>query len=223
MYKDTSNAGEHLRPVFEATLMGCNLIVSIAQKSTSQIKIAKASTKNDAKSSTVIIDMDSEEAKAILSNWLKAHVREELFIADGYFGMKDLWVLQVVKGVNPNCKVYILTSKEHNKDIVSPEEEYLEYWRLNISDQETPPTEVFIVRTTSSTTSPIHDRWWISGKDGIGVGTSISGLGGNRISEIRDLTADEAEEREEIIKRFVIQKIREYKGNKIHYSSFTMP
>jgi hypothetical protein len=222
-YKDTSNAGDHLRPVFEATLMGCNLIVSIAQKSTAQIKIAKAASKNEAKSSTVIIDMDSDDAKNILTNWLKAHVRDELYIADGYFGMKDLWVLQVVKGINPNCKVYILTSKEHNKDIVSPEEEYSEYWRLNISDQDTPPTEVFIVRTTLSNTSPIHDRWWISGKAGIGVGTSISGLGGNRISEIRDLTVEEAEEREEIIKRFVIQKIREYKGNKISYSSFTMP
>lgn len=223
MYKSTSNAGEHLRPVFEATLTGCNLIVSIAQKSTAQIKIAKASTKNDSKHSALIVDMESDEAKNILSSWLKANVREELYIADGYFGMQDLWVLQVVKSVNPNCKVYILTSKDHNKDLVSPEDEYLEYWRVNISDQEIPQTEVFVVSTTTSGKSPIHDRWWISNKTGIGVGASINGLGGARISEIRDLTADEAEEREEIIKRFVLHKVREYKGNKIRYLSFTMP
>ena len=119
MYKDTSNAGDHLRPIFEATLTGCNLIVSIAQKSTAQIKIAKASTKGEVRASTVIVDMDSENAKAMLSNWLKAHLLDELYIADGYFGIKDLWILQVVKGINPNCRVYILTSKEHNKDLLS--------------------------------------------------------------------------------------------------------
>lgn len=222
-YKDTSNAGDHLRPIFEATMTGCNLIVSVAQKSTAQTKIAKASAKNDTKPSVVIIDMDPENAKVLLTNWLRTHLKDELYIADGYFGIGDLWVLQVVKSINPNCRVYILTSKQQNKDLLSPEDEYLNYWRLNISDQEPPPTEVFIVSTTVSNTSPIHDRWWISGKSGIAVGTSVNGLGGNRISEIRDLSAEESEEREEIIKRFVIQKIREYKDNKIRYLSFTMP
>jgi hypothetical protein len=222
-YANTSNAGDHLRPVFEATLAGCNLIVSISQKSNEQIKIAKSSIKEANKSSVVIVDMESDDAKAILTNWIRTHVDNELYIADGYFGMEDLWVLQVVKDVNSDCKVYILTSKAHNEKLISPGDQYPEYWRLNISDQETPPTEVVIVSATSSGSSPIHDRWWISGKAGIAMGTSINGLGGGRISEIRDLSIEEAEEREEIIKRFVINKIREYKGNKIRYLAFTMP
>jgi hypothetical protein len=221
-YKDTPQANDYIRPLFEATIQGCNLIISIAEKSTTQMKIAKSISKELSNTSVVLIDADPEEAKSILKKWLKDNVVDDLYIADPYFGLEELWVLQEIKGINPNCKIYILTSREHNKGLVAPESSFQEYWRINVSDQDPPPTEIIIAETNSSKLSPIHDRWWVSGEAGLRIGTSLNALGGYRISEIGSLSISEAEERGEIIKRFVIQKIRDYKGERIRYSSFTM-
>lgn len=222
MYQDTPQCGNYLRPLFDATIRCCKLIISIAQKSTSQIKLAKAYTKDNATANTVVVDMDYEAARTILVKWLKTNVHDELYIADGYFGLEELWVLQVVKGINPSCKVYILTSKKHNKNMSSPEDEYQNYWKFNLSDQEAPPTEIVIVSEESTLKSPIHDRWWVAGKAGIRIGTSANSLGGSRISEISSFSLDQVEEITETIKRFVVYKEREYKGEKLRYSSFTL-
>lgn len=221
-YQDTPQASKYIRPLFEAALTSCQLIISIAKKSTSQIKNVKSFTDEEVRNSIVVADTDPHEAKSLLTKWLKNNLGDELLIADPYFGLDELWILQEINGINPSCRIYILTSREHNKDLVSPENSYIEHWRLNVSDQEPPYTEVVIAETEMSKQSPIHDRWWISGIKGLRIGTSVSGLGGRRISEIGDLSLSETEEREEIIKRFVIRKERIYQGEKIRYLTFTL-
>lgn len=221
-YQDTPQANVFLRPLFDATLTGCNLIIAIAEKSTAQLKNAKSSTKDQTNSSVLVIDKGTEEAKEILIEWIKNNLEDEFFIADPYFGIKELWILQIIKGIRSDCKITILTSKEHNRHLVNPEIDYQDYWRLNVSDQEPPWTEIVIADMGLTGQSPIHDRWWISGNNGLRLGTSINGYGGRRISDISALNLEEVEERSEIIKRFAVTKDRYYKNEKIKYSSFTL-
>ena len=223
-YKDTPQATDYIRPLFEATMTGCELILSIAKKSSSQIKITKTHSKKiGGETSQIIGEMNIEEARQIITKWLKANISDYLLIADGYFGYEELWVLQVVNTINPKCQIHILTSRDHNKKTSQPwERTYQEFWRMNISDQDPPPTEVIILGLKSSGKSPIHDRWWITKGAGLRIGTSLNNLGESRISEISDLSSDEIDEREQIIKQFAISKVREYKSEKIDYSTFTL-
>jgi len=221
-YQDTPQANVFLRPLFDATLSGCNLIIAIAEKSTTQLKNAKTSIKKQTNSSILVVDKSPDEAKKILIEWINNNLGDEFFIADAYFGVEELWILQIIKGVNSDCKVIILTSKEHNNKLSNPENDYHDYWRLNISDQEPPLTEIVFADMGFKGQSPIHDRWWISGNNGLRLGTSMNGYGGRRISDISILNLDEVKERTEIIKRFAITKDRYYKDEKVKYSSFTM-
>jgi hypothetical protein len=201
------------------------LTTCIARKSVTQIKKTKSgsSIPGNANSSLVIDGIQPEEAKQVLINWIRSNLSGFLKIADPYFGVEELWILQVINEIDPACEVFVLTSKEHHSDLPQPwETGYRDHWRLQISDQDPPATEIVIAGFKSSQKSPIHDRWWITRNAGLRIGTSINSLGESRISEISQLTLSEVEEREEIINRFIMTKTREYKGEKILYSSFTL-
>jgi len=221
-YQDKPQANDFIRPLFLAAIKGCNLIINIAEKSSLQIQKVKTNTLYESKKSVVIADMDFEEVKNLLKQWLISNLKNELFIADGYFKKEDLWILLEVISINPKCKVYILTSQKRNYKFHDVQQEFLDYWKFHVSQSAPPPTEVVLARSESSPLSPIHDRWWISENTGLRIGTSTNSLGNNRISEISDISPGLVEERKEIIKRFVIFKEREYKGEKISYLSFTM-
>jgi len=224
-YQNTPHASEYIRPLFEAAITSCNLILQISEKlSISKEKTLFVSLKDETeKFSRVLEGASTHEAREIIIRWLKEKLSDFLFIADGYFGIEDLWILHEINAVNPNCRVYILTSKEHNEQYRQPwQEEYMNYWRLHISQQEPPPTEIVIVGLKSSGKSPIHDRWLITRDSGLRIGTSLHSIGETRISEITELSRSEANEREVQIRRFVIEKEPMYNGEKILYNSFTL-
>ena len=225
MYQKTDQAAEYLKPVFEATLSGCELILSIAQKSLDQMKKGKLSLSITNDDSVIIENNDQEEAKQRLTEWLRAKLGEYLIIADGYFGLDELWILQTIKTFKPNCNVQILTSKNHldQSKIQQPwDDAYREYWKLQISDQDPPPTEIVIVGIKSTGKSPIHDRWWLTDEAGLRIGTSLNDLGDSRISEISYLSKEESQDREQLVLRYVEKKDREFSGEKLLYSSFTL-
>ncbi|MBW6474130.1 MAG: hypothetical protein K0B14_13475 [Anaerolineaceae bacterium] len=221
-YKNKPQASDYIRPLFNATLKASDLIINIAQKSNLQIQKAKSTAIDKMLTSTTMEDLSPDDAKLVLKNWLSSSIKDELFIADAYFGREELWILHEVVNTNPNCKVYILTSKKHNNKLTQPQKEYTDYWRREISDHEPPPTEVVIAGLETDQLSPIHDRWWISGNSGIRIGTSSNSLAGSKISEISNFSPADAEKNENTIKRFAIYKDRAYKGVKINYMSFTL-
>jgi hypothetical protein len=224
-YQKTPHAREYIRPLFEAAITSCNLILQISEKlSISKEKSLFVSLKDETeKFSRVLEGSSTYEAREMIIRWLKEKLSDYLIIADGYFGIEDLWILHEINAINPNCRVYILTSKEHNEQYRQPwQEEYMTHWRLHISQQEPPPTEVVVVGLKSSGKSPIHDRWWVTKNSGLRIGTSLHSIGETRISEITELSRPEASEREAQIRRFVIDKEPMYNGEKILYNSFTL-
>lgn len=221
-YHDTPHANDFIRPLFLAAIKGCNLIINIAKKSSLQIQKVKSYSPYKSEKSVVIADMDFEEAKNLIKQWLISNLGNELLIADGYFNEEDLWILQEVLSINPKCQVHILTSQKNKTKSSNIQQEFLDYWKFHVSHSTPPLTEVVLASFEISQLSPIHDRWWISESAGLRIGNSSHGLGKSRISDISDLAPDEVEVRREQIKRFAIFREREYKGQRINYQSFTM-
>lgn len=226
-YQKTPHASEYIRPLFEAALTSCNLILQVSERlSLFREKSLFTSLKAETGKVTGVVEgSSSEEAKERIIRWLGENLfnNNYLLIADGYFGIEDLWILHEINAVNPGCRVYVLTSKEHNERYRQPwQEEYMNYWRVHISYQDPPPTEIVVVGLKSSGKSPLHDRWWVTKDSGLRIGTSLRSIGETRISEITELTKLEANEREAQIRRFVIEKEPMYNGERVLYTSFTL-
>ncbi len=179
--------------------------------------------REDADGSLVISAGDREKALQFLRDWFTHEVKNYLKICDQFFGPSDLELLMMLLSANPNCKVQILTSKQHHdkEHISSPGTEYLEQWR-RISDQEPPDTEVVIVGTESSGKSPIHDRWWLTQGGGLKIGTSFNSLGITQDSTITRISNTESEMLESDVDQYLIDKKREYNGERLRYLSFTL-
>jgi hypothetical protein len=223
-FSKTDAARTHLRPIFEATLQGVAMCEKIAARSSTIIKrttnLIATSSKGQ---STLVRAGERDKALEFLMDWFTNGVREYLKICDPYFGLDDLPLLQLLKSASPTCRVQILTSKEHNKNIPQPQDEaYLAHWRLKVSDQEPPETEIVIAGIEGSGKSPIHDRWWLTSGGGIRVGTSYNSLGLTRDSEISILSPEEAEMREIEVDQCLRRIKREHEGRKVQYSLFTL-
>jgi hypothetical protein len=164
-------------------------------------------------------------AARILANYrLTTNGREYLKICDPYFGPKDLEVLQLVLSTAPKLEVTIVTSrKQQEKDKVSwPYEEYYSsYWEKHFSNQTPPKTEVVVVGGRSGEL-PTHDRWWLTNGSGLRFGSSFSGLGKSRDSEISRLSGTEIQERMLITAEYTTRQKREHLGEKISYQFFEL-
>jgi hypothetical protein len=223
-YSKTDAAKTHLRPIFEATLQGGAMCEKIAARSSTMIKRTTTMITTSSKvQSTLIRAGEREKALEFLTDWFANGVHEYLKICDPYFGLDDLPLLQLLKSANPTCRVQILTSKEHNKKVPQPQDEaYLAHWRLKVSDQDPPETEIVIAGIEESGKSPIHDRWWLTSGGGVRVGTSYNSLGLTRDSEISILSPEEAEMREIEVDQCLRRVKREHEGKKVQYSLFTL-
>jgi hypothetical protein len=147
-----------------------------------------------------------------------------LKICDPFFGPNDLELLQIIRAINPSCQIQILTSKKHqdNEKIYGNlEQEYENYWRFNISDQDPPETMIAVVGTKNSGVLPIHDRWWLTNGKGLRMGTSFNSLG-HRETEISLLSLQEASEREIEVDKYLKRAEREFKGDRLIYRIFDL-
>jgi hypothetical protein len=225
-YSKTNQARTYVRSIFEATLRGTELAARMAVRSSVQLEQAKCQAIMSPTSKSVLIQAgDREGAIEFLKKWFDQKVQDYLKICDPYFGPDDLDILYILQSVKPACKVKILTSRKHHSQsqISIPwEEAYRTYWRLRVSEQDPPDTEIVITGTKSSEELPIHDRWWLTRGGGIRMGTSFNALGIKKDSEISYLTEEEAAIREAGVDCYLRRKKREHRGERVTYSLFTL-
>jgi hypothetical protein len=173
-------------------------------------------------SSYIIKSGEREEAIRILKTWFQNEVKGYLVICDQFFGAEDLEVLHLLLSAAENCKVYILTSKKHKDQqaITEPIDEYYStYWRLHISDQDPPNTEIIFVGAKSTGKSPIHDRWWLTKGSGLRLGSSYNSLGKNQMSDISILSAEDVEMRYLEIEPYLKKEKKEHNGERLIYAA----
>lgn len=221
----TPQARTHLIPMFEATLLGAELTGKIAVRSLAQLKQVKNQAIKSSGSSTNIIIRAGEREKAIqfLKEWFTQEACNYLKICDPFFGIDDLEVLQILRSVNPHCRVFILTSKKQQDKISQPwDDAFRTHWRVRISDQDPPETEIAIVGTESSGDLPIHDRWWLINGGGIRIGTSFNSLGITKSSEISILSPEEAKLLEKEVDQYLRREKREHNKEKLRYNLFSL-
>lgn len=220
----TGQAITYLRPMYEAMLIGTKLSERMATRSAKYLEQAISYTvKSPNNGNLLILSGEREKAIEFIRNWFANKVQNYLKIHDPYFSPDDLEILRLLSLEKPNCRVQILTSKEHQeKQKVSKpwEKAYRTSWRI-LSEQDPPDTDIVIIGTKSGK-SPIHDRWWLTENAGIRIGTSINGLGGTRISEISELSQDELQKREKLVDQYLFGYIREYNGEKLFRWQFPL-
>ncbi|WP_440111366.1 hypothetical protein [Paenibacillus sp. QZ-Y1] len=145
-----------------------------------------------------------EAAIEFLRNWMSDNATEYVKIYDAYFGPSDL---ELLKFIPQNVDVRILCSlKQKDLDISVIHERYKQEWR-NICDQNPPETKVYIYSTPSGRT-PQHDRFIVTDKAGLVLGTSLNGLG-SRDTVINIIDFDEKMKIErQIIDELIINQPR---------------
>lgn len=161
------------------------------------------------------------EALLTLQSWLGSVVKGYVKIYDPYFNVADLHIL---KFIEPECQVYIVTSWRAQKGITpgdrSVQQLYQDAWN-QLSDKSPPWTQVTIVGTRSGD-SPLHSRYIITEGKGLALGTSIGGLG-LKDSELHILEPGEAFriENEFVDPQFGPQ-LRLYKGERLIVHIFVL-
>ena len=125
-------------------------------------------------------------------------------MCDPYFTLDSLDLLKVIRTEKATCDVHILSSKKEQglSTGIPFEEAFRSHWRTSISDQDPGPTSITLMSTRNSRKFPIHDRWLLTQNGGLRLGTSTNSLGLLRLSEVSELTPEEAREREGEIDKF---------------------
>jgi hypothetical protein len=149
-----------------------------------------------------------------LQEWMHTSVHDYVKIYDPYFSAGDI---DILKHIAPETQVLIITSWKAQRGLTpgdrSIEQVYRDAW-ANISDQPPPWTQITVMGTKSGD-SPLHSRFMVTAGGGLGLGTSISGLG-FKDTDIRILSAEEAAKIEdEFITPQLVPLFRLYKGERL--------
>jgi hypothetical protein len=210
-----------LRGVFEALLtaseLGAAVIARAAGHTMTTIQYSPS------KDGYLVKAGHRENALEFLTGWLGSHETNVLYICDPYFGRKEMEAIHLALRVNPRLRVRVLTSRRKQEQDLGKlnlglDEAYRQYWRQNFSDQDPLDCEIVIIGNNAGDL-PIHDRWWLTQRDGIRIGTSFNQLGVNKDSEISSLDSSEVEERIQEIESLIRREKREHMGERLTYQA----
>jgi hypothetical protein len=168
---------------------------------------------------------ERETALQFIRKWVSEEVTGYLKICDPFFGVNDLEALKILQTIQKSCNVFILTSRKQqlqDKVEVPWDDAFRSHWRIHVSDQEPPRTEVVIVMTRSTGELPIHDRWWLTKDGGILMGTSFGSLGVKKVSEMTILSLDESKLLEKEVDQYLNRVKQESGKEKLLYTLFVL-
>lgn len=217
----TDQARSYLRDLFTSTLLAAEFAFRISTRHVRTIQFSPI----EESAKFVIGESDRERALQFIGDWIALKKPKYLKISDPYFCRSDLDLLRLIQQNAPDCRVEILTSLDaQRKDGLreTMDQAFRDYWRINVSEQSPPDTDVVIVGVEPNGDSPVHDRWWVTEGAGISLGTSFNSLGSTKLSGITELTKDQAADAEASLDRYLGRSERIFKGRAIRYSLFTL-
>lgn len=221
-YADTEQAATILRPLYDAARLSSELAFRIASRIRSVtdqgIDIARRS--DSSSENGLILPGEREKALQILKEWA-SKATGFIKITDPYFGLEELEFIKLIRDENPDIEISILTSREkQQKEIEQPwDESYRSHWRLKVSDADSGYVQIVVIGKGSSGGHPIHDRWWLSEKSGLRLGTSTNGLG-LRLSEISKISEGELPNIINEVDKLISGRIRMIELESLNHSSF---
>lgn len=166
---------------------------------------------------------EKDRAVEFLRRWLQQTALGHLYICDPYFSPTELDLLMLIQSVVPDIEITVLTSRhcQRQRQIQSLYEAYRTGWQ-NISDQNPPKAEIVVIGLEGSEKSPIHDRSILNEQSGVSLGTSWNSVGLSQDSVIRVLSEREASDLSEHAGQFLLERRREYRGERLHYETVTL-
>ncbi|MFB3168476.1 hypothetical protein P5G62_015265 [Neobacillus sp. 179-C4.2 HS] len=218
-------ASQIIRPIFESILLGAELAINMSGNNKIQFNKVKDSVVDNSQKSVLIKVGEREKALNFLKKWFEENGKEYLKICDPFFGVADLEILQTFRVLRPEITYEVLTSIKNQKQEEikgNYEEEYMKYWRIHISDQDPPETDIAIVGKKSDGELPIHDRWILTKGSGLRLGTSYKSFGLKKDSEISILETTEVEILEDEVNKYLDRSQREYDGERLVYNMFPL-
>lgn len=225
-YSNTDKAELYIRTYFEKILLGIDLTIQLANKSTGSIYEKESIIQVEDNCSLIIKPGDREKVLDYFRNWIEQNVNKTVLISDPFFGAEDLELIKLILEIKPDIFIRILTSYKHQDTFIPKgkeiEDYYEDYWKQNISDVAPPDCEIVLVGGKNTNEPPIHDRWIISDNRGLRIGTSYNSLGITKISEISTFTSDEVIERKYLVEEYLDRKTKSFNGEKLKYKLFTM-
>jgi hypothetical protein len=164
-----------------------------------------------------------EEALSFIKNWLEDEMEDFIIIADPYFEKKDLEILKSIKEVLGDLEIDIDILGSTGGLINEVETNFKEYWK-EISAEDPPFTTItFCWIPSDNNHPPFHDRWIISKKSGLRLGTSLNSIGLKRDSELSIMQSNEALNiKENTLLDYINKKKKSVNNLRINYRSFTL-
>lgn len=213
-----------VREMFEATLSASEITAALINRVMGKATSLIPKTNTPSEDSVIVQAEQRDQALEHLREWLRTNGREYLKICDPYFGPKDLDVLQLVLSSAPDLEVTIVTSRKQQdqEKVLWPwDEYYLNYWQKHFSNQKPPQTEIVVVGGRNGEL-PTHDRWWLTKDKGLRFGSSFSGLGKSRDSEVSELNPSEVAERLRLTEMYTTRQRGEHLGERLTYQFFEL-
>ena len=223
-FSGTSQSQATIRAIFEGAMRATELVeIAGASASITVRRGSLAESTPPSEESMVVKGGEKDQAEEFLRRWLQQTALGHLYICDQYFGPTELDLLMLIQSVVPDIEVAVLTSRrcQQQHKIKSLYEAYRTGWQ-QISDQNPPKAEIVVVGLEESGKSPIHDRSILTEQSGISLGTSWNSIGSLQDSTIKVLSEREASDLSERVSQFLVERRREYGGERLHYETVTL-
>jgi hypothetical protein len=221
-YIGANEVTEKISPICEALLLSTEMAATVmAQASRQMANLTVPGILDEISGGPVVRPKDRPHALKYIGEWLRANAVDYIKFSDPYFGPEDLSFLRMVLSECPECKVFILTSKQGlKKQGALTVEVFQEHWN-RLVEQAPPETEILAVGSDLDEKGLIHDRWILSKGCGLRIGTSFNSIGEGKLSEISEMEPAKAAVCEHYLNKF-LDKQRLVDGKKVSYLTFTL-
>jgi hypothetical protein len=213
--KRSQAAKSELRALLDAVEEAAKFAISLVQHSTSHQRVLRSTPAASKGQSLVVRVGERQTAVEYIRGWIDEHAANYLKISDPYFDPDQLWIARLVGNLKPNVTVTILTGNHSTAD----ESAYKKAWRESPFPSRTSP-QIIVVGDAISGASPIHDRWIVTRGKGLRLGTSLNALGERRVTEISDMSSDEAALVETSFDEVATRRVQQVGGRGIDYRAF---
>lgn len=213
-----SKGNKAVTNAFQAALSAGELVISLLHGAFSALN------PNGVTNGGLVHPGSRDDALALILAWAKKVDGNPIVITDPYFGPEDLELLFDLAKAAPRSTIRVLTGRRHLRGAITDnnfETAFIEAWHA-MCDAAGSDIEICIIGVNADGDHPIHDRWILSGACGLRLGTSAKSLGNFRVSEISNIGIDEAPNRFDLVNSFLDRRTRQWEGNRVITSSFSL-
>jgi hypothetical protein len=226
-HSKTPFGATYLVKLFHSCAMTCELGLNVVARAAGRVNLTVVAEDGQARTDQSVRIGPGEREKALqtIRDWIVEHHPRYLKISDPYFSTSDVGLLKIILDCAPNCSVEILCGEKKQLEcgLTFPYDvAYQKAWN-EVSEHNPPETDIVVAGYAKGGECPIHERWVICEDSALKLGTSYGGLGGGKLTDISKLPASVARDRAVDLDDYLYCRVREHKGEKIRYTTFSLP